>query len=77
MIRSASTALSAVAPTSWSWSEGGWFPDRAATHILAFEGDSKVTWFEGNYQAYHEQRRKLLGDAADRPRRAQFRPVRH
>ena len=54
-----------------------WFLDRVATHILAFEGDSKVTWFEGNYQGYHEQRRKLLGDAADRPTRVSFRPIRH
>ena len=54
-----------------------WFLDRIATHILAFEGDSKVTWFEGNYQDYHEQRRKLLGEAADRPTRVHFRPIRH
>ena len=54
-----------------------WFLDRIATHILAFEGDSKVTWFEGNYEGYHEQRRKLLGDAADRPQRMHFRPIRH
>ena len=54
-----------------------WFLDRVATHILAFEGDSRVTWFEGNYEAYHEQRRKLLGDAADRPHRVRFRPVSH
>jgi energy-dependent translational throttle protein EttA len=54
-----------------------WFLDRIATHILAFEGDSKVTWFEGNYEAYHEQRRKLLGDEADRPHRIKFRPVSH
>ncbi len=54
-----------------------WFLDRIATHILAFEGDSRVTWFEGNYEAYHEQRRQLLGDAADRPRRIRFRPVAH
>ena len=54
-----------------------WFLDRIATHILAFEGDSRVTWFEGNYQDYHEQRRKLLGEAADRPTRVQFRPIRH
>lgn len=50
-----------------------YFLDRIATHILAFEGDSKVTWFEGNYQEYHEQRRRLLGDAADRPTRVRFR----
>ncbi|MGI6496489.1 MAG: energy-dependent translational throttle protein EttA [Kiritimatiellia bacterium] len=54
-----------------------WFLDRVATHILAFEGDSKVTWFEGNYQDYHEARRKRLGDAADRPTRIRFRPVTH
>jgi ATP-binding cassette ChvD family protein len=54
-----------------------WFLDRIATHILAFEGDSKVTWFEGNYADYHEQRRKLLGDAADRPTRIHFRPLKH
>ncbi|MBM4148057.1 MAG: energy-dependent translational throttle protein EttA [Lentisphaerae bacterium] len=54
-----------------------WFLDRVATHILAFEGDSKVSWFEGNYESYHEHRRKLLGDAADQPRRVCFRPVSH
>ena len=54
-----------------------WFLDRVATHILAFEGDSKVTWFEGNYEAYHEQRRRLLGDAADQPHRVHFRPIHH
>jgi ATP-binding cassette ChvD family protein len=54
-----------------------WFLDRIATHILAFEGDSKVTFFEGNYADYHEQRRKLLGDAADRPTRVRFRPMKH
>ncbi len=54
-----------------------WFLDRIATHILAFEGDSKVTWFEGNYEAYHEERRRLLGDEADKPHRVKFRPVSH
>ncbi len=54
-----------------------WFLDRIATHILAFEGDSKVTWFEGNYEAYHEQRRRLLGEAADRPTRMRFTPIRN
>jgi ATP-binding cassette ChvD family protein len=54
-----------------------WFLDRIATHILAFEGDSKVTWFEGNYEAYHEQRRRLHGDKADQPSRIRFRPVSH
>jgi hypothetical protein len=46
-----------------------------ATHILAFKSDGKAPWFECNYQACREQRRRLLGDAADRPRRVQFRPV--
>ena len=54
-----------------------WFLDRIATHILAFEGDSRVRWFEGNYQAYHEARRKELGEAADRPTRVKFRPISH
>ena len=53
-----------------------WFLDRIATHILAFEGDCKVRWFEGNYFDYHEFRRKELGDAADRPTRVRFKPMR-
>ena len=52
-----------------------WFLDRIATHILAFEDDGTVTWFEGNFEGYHEQRRRLLGDAADQPRRICFRPI--
>ncbi|HKT53715.1 MAG TPA: energy-dependent translational throttle protein EttA, partial [Caulobacteraceae bacterium] len=43
-----------------------WFLDRVATHILAFEGDSHVEWFEGNFEAYEEDKRRRLGDAADR-----------
>ncbi len=52
-----------------------YFLDRVATHILAFEGDSKVAWFEGSYSEYHGQRRKLLGEDADRPVRVRFRPL--
>lgn len=52
-----------------------WFLDRIATHILAFEDDGSITWFEGNYAAYHEHRRKLLGDEADRPHRIKFRAI--
>jgi sulfate-transporting ATPase len=44
-----------------------WFLDRTATHILAFEGDSQVVWFEGNYQAYEEDKRRRLGDVAIKP----------
>ncbi|MDZ4197767.1 MAG: energy-dependent translational throttle protein EttA [Kiritimatiellia bacterium] len=54
-----------------------WFLDRVATHILAFQDDGVVEWFEGNYGEYHAQRRKRLGDAADRPHRVRFRPVHH
>jgi ATP-binding cassette ChvD family protein len=49
-----------------------WFLDRIATHVLAFEGDSHVTWFEGNFEAYEEHRRELLGAAADRPHRITY-----
>jgi ATPase subunit of ABC transporter with duplicated ATPase domains len=51
-----------------------WFLDRIATHILAFDGDSQATWFEGNYQAYAEWRRKELGDKAG-PRRIRYRSL--
>ena len=49
-----------------------WFLDRVATHVLAFEGDSQVTWFEGNFEAYEEHRHELLGAAADRPHRITY-----
>ncbi|MGH2911632.1 MAG: energy-dependent translational throttle protein EttA [Solirubrobacteraceae bacterium] len=49
-----------------------WFLDRIATHVLAFEGDSQVTWFEGNFEAYEEARRERLGAAADRPHRISY-----
>jgi sulfate-transporting ATPase len=49
-----------------------WFLDRVATHVLAFEGDSQVVWFEGNFDAYEEHRRERLGAAADRPHRLTY-----
>ena len=49
-----------------------WFLDRVATHVLAFEGDSQVTWFEGNFEAYEEHRREQLGAEADRPHRITY-----
>ncbi len=76
-LRAIEEALASFGGCAVVVSHDRWFLDRVATHILAFEGDCRVTWFEGNYEAYHEQRRKLLGDAADRPRRVQFRPVAH
>ncbi len=53
-----------------------WFLDRLATHILAFEGDSQITWFEGNYQDYEADLHKRLGHDADTPRRMKYRPLR-
>jgi energy-dependent translational throttle protein EttA len=52
-----------------------WFLDRVATHVLAFEGDSQVTWFEGNFEAYEEHRRAQLGADADRPHRISYKKL--
>jgi ATP-binding cassette ChvD family protein len=52
-----------------------WFLDRVATHVLAFEGDSKVTWFEGNFEAYETWRHEQLGDAADHPHRMTYKKL--
>jgi sulfate-transporting ATPase len=52
-----------------------WFLDRVATHILAFEGDSEVVWFEGNYSEYEERRKERLGEAADQPHRVKYRQL--
>jgi sulfate-transporting ATPase len=52
-----------------------WFLDRVATHILAFEGDSQVVWFEGNYADYEADRRRRLGTEADQPHRIRYKPL--
>ena len=52
-----------------------WFLDKIATNILAFEGESQVEWFEGNYQAYEEDRRRRLGVEADQPKRIKYKPI--
>jgi ATPase subunit of ABC transporter with duplicated ATPase domains len=52
-----------------------YFLDRIATHILAFEGDSKVVWFDGNFSEYEEDKRKRLGDDALRPRRIAYKKL--
>ena len=52
-----------------------WFLDRISTHILAFEGDSQVTWFEGNYDDYEQDRRRRLGDDADNPKQIKYKPL--
>ena len=51
------------------------FLDRIATHILAFEGDSHVEWFEGNYQSYEEDRKRRLGADASQPHRIKYKPL--
>jgi energy-dependent translational throttle protein EttA len=52
-----------------------WFLDRIATHVLAFEGDSEVRWFEGNFSDYEAERRKRLGVDADQPHRIRYKPL--
>ncbi len=52
-----------------------WFLDRIATHILAFEGDSQIVWFQGNYDDYEKDRRNRLGDEADRPHRIRYKAI--
>ena len=53
-----------------------WFLDRIATHVLAFEGDSQVRWFEGNFTEYEACRHKELGADADQPHRIKYKPLR-
>ena len=52
-----------------------WFLDRIATHILAFEGDSEVVWFSGNFEEYEADRRRRMGDEADQPQRLRYKPI--
>ena len=52
-----------------------WFLDRIATHILAFEGNSTVLWFEGNFADYEADRRRRIGDDAARPQRIRYKPI--
>ena len=74
-LRSLEDALTDFAGCAVVISHDRWFLDRLATHILAFEGDSHVEWFEGNYQAYEADRRRRLGAAADQPHRIKYRPL--
>src|SRR4051812_4117570 len=74
-LRALEEALTSFGGCAVVISHDRWFLDRVATHILAFEGDSKVTWCEGNYQAYEEQRRRVLGPAADQPHRLKYRKL--
>ncbi len=71
-LRALEEALLSFAGCAVVISHDRWFLDRVATHVLAFEGDSRVTWFEGNFEAYEEHRRQLLGAEADRPKRITY-----
>ena len=71
-LRALEQALLAFAGCALIISHDRWFLDRVATHVLAFEGDSQVRWFEGNFEAYEEHRRATLGEAAERPHRITY-----
>jgi ATP-binding cassette ChvD family protein len=74
-LRALEEALQDFAGCAVIISHDRWFLDRLATHILAFEGDSHVEWFEGNYQAYEVDKKRRLGVAADQPHRIKYRPL--
>ncbi len=71
-LRALEEALLSFAGCAVVISHDRWFLDRVATHVLAFEGDSQVRWFEGNFEAYEEDRRRRLGAEADRPHRITY-----
>jgi ATP-binding cassette ChvD family protein len=74
-LRSLEDALLSFAGCAVLISHDRWFLDRIATHILAFEGESKVVWFEGNYQDYEGDRKRRLGALADQPHRIKYKPL--
>ncbi|MEA2418570.1 MAG: energy-dependent translational throttle protein EttA, partial [Thermoleophilaceae bacterium] len=74
-LRALEEALLAFAGCAVIISHDRWFLDRVATHVLAFEGDSQVVWFEGNFEAYEEHRRGRLGAEADRPHRITYKKL--
>jgi ATP-binding cassette ChvD family protein len=71
-LRALEEALLSFAGCAVVISHDRWFLDRVATHVLAFEGESRVSWFEGNFEAYEERRHELLGPEADRPKRITY-----
>ena len=75
-LRALEEALLAFAGCAVVISHDRWFLDRIATHILAFEGDSQVVWFEGNYADYEADRKRRLGAEADQPHRIKYRRLR-
>ena len=76
-LRALEEALVAFAGCAVVISHDRWFLDRIATHMLAFEGDSRVVWFEGNYQDYEADRRRRLGAEAEHPHRIKYRKLAH
>ena len=74
-LRALEEALLSFAGCAVVISHDRWFLDRIATHILAFEGNSSVVWFEGNYQDYEADRKRRLGDEALNPTRIKYKPV--
>ncbi|MBR0643676.1 energy-dependent translational throttle protein EttA [Plastoroseomonas hellenica] len=74
-LRALEEALQDFAGCAVIISHDRWFLDRLATHILSFEGDSHVEWFEGNFEAYEADKRRRLGAAADQPHRIKYRPL--
>ena len=74
-MRALEDALLAFAGCAVVISHDRWFLDRIATHVLAFEGDSEVRWFEGNFSDYETERRKRLGADADQPHRIKYKPL--
>ena len=74
-LRALEEALENFAGCAVVISHDRWFLDRIATHILAFEGDSKVFWFEGNYSDYEEDKKTRLGPAAEIPHRIKYRQL--
>jgi ATPase subunit of ABC transporter with duplicated ATPase domains len=71
-LRALEDAVEAFSGCAAVISHDRWFLDRIATHILAFEGDGEVVWFEGNYAEYEEHRRRTLGEDAAQPRRMKY-----
>ena len=74
-LRALEEALLSFAGCAVVISHDRWFLDRIATHMLAFEGDSRVVWFEGKYQDYKEDLRRRLGTDADQPHRIKYRKL--
>jgi ATPase subunit of ABC transporter with duplicated ATPase domains len=74
-LRALEESLLAFAGCAMIISHDRWFLDRMCTHIMAFEGDSEVVWFEGNYDDYEVDRKRRLGALADQPHRIKYKPL--